>query len=234
MGGLKIIVILILSSGAFSAHFISADVKNVVINEIAWMGTEEQWQNEWIELYNPSGLTIKLDGWVLKTKDNSPEIKLSGTIQANSYFLLERTDDGTLPDIPSDQIYKGGLNNQGEHLMLLNNSGKIIDEIDCALGWFGGDNETKKTMERLNPLLAGSDLNNWKMSQKSGGTPKAKNSPQEKTKGEKEIETISAGSSGSNFSFILGVGLAISMLFSMLVLAFWLKIKQKKDKIKMY
>ena len=229
---LKFFILFLTITGIARANFVLAEKNPIVINEIAWMGTKEQWQNEWIELYNPSGSPVLLDEWILKSKDDKLKIKLSGKIGAQSYFLLERTDDTTVPEIIADQIYSGGLNNNGEHLILLNDTNKVIDETDCALGWFNGSNETKKTMERLTPLMLGSDPNNWKTSQKSGGTPRAENSPQEKIIEEKEFETISAEADNSDFSFVLVVGLAISLFFSMLTLAFWLKIRQKKDKIK--
>jgi len=218
----------------FPVNFILAQEKTIVINEIAWMGTQEQWQNEWVELYNPTDSPISLDKWILKAKDDSPKIELSGTIGAHSYFLLERTDDTTVPEIPADQIYKGGLNNQGEHLVLLNDLEKVVDEIDCLLGWFNGSNETKKTMERIDPLVDGSHPSNWKTSQKAGGTPGQENSPKTEIKKEKDIETVSAASSSSSFSFLLIIGIIISLFVSMLVLAFWLKIKRKKDKIKIH
>ena len=207
-----------------------AQEQDVVINEIAWMGTKEQWQNEWFELYNPNDSPASLENWILKSKEDNPQIALSGAIGANSYFLLERTDDTTVPDVRADQIYKGGLNNAGEYLMLLNSSGEIIDEVDCTLGWFSGSNETKKTMERINSSSPGSHPDNWKNSRKSGGTPREENSPERRII-DKDIETTAA-SSGSGFSLVLTIGIVISLFFSMLISAFWLKIKQKKDSIK--
>jgi hypothetical protein len=218
----------------FPVNFVSGQEKRIVINEIAWMGTEEQWQNEWIELYNPTDSPISLDKWILKAKDDSPKIELSGKIGARSYFLLERTDDTTVPEISAHQIYKGGLNNQGEHLILLNNLGEIVDETDCLLGWFNGSNETKKTMERIDSILFESDSNNWKTSQKTGGTPAQENSPKTKITKEKNIKTVSTVSNGSGFSFLLIIGLVVSSFASMLIFAIWLKIKQKKDKIKIH
>ena len=43
-------------------------------------------------------------------------ISLEGTISAHGFFLLERTDDATVANIDADQIYAGGLNNNGENL----------------------------------------------------------------------------------------------------------------------
>lgn len=214
--------------------FVLAQEKAIVINEVAWMGTKNSYNDEWIELYNSTKSPVRLNGWILKSKRGKPEIELSGTIKAQSYFLLERTDDDAVPEISADQIYTGGLNNNGEHLLLLNNLGEIVDKIDCTLGWFAGSNETKKTMERINPFANGSDPSNWKSSQKTGGTPRTKNSSKKENRNEKKIKMIStaAAYSGSDFSFVLAVGLIISLFFAMLILAFWLKIKKKKDKIK--
>jgi len=203
----------------------------VVINEIAWMGTQTSYNDEWLELYNPFEYPVSLDGWVLKTEDDDLRINLKGRIRAKSYFLLERTDDTSLPDIPADLIYKGGLSNQGEHLSLLNNNGKIIDEVDCSLGWFAGRNETKKSMERKNPEIDGCDPSNWKTSSEKGGTPGAQNS-EEKEVLEKQITSTPKNKDYSDFSSILISGIALSSFSSMLAMSFVLKIKQKKDNIK--
>lgn len=149
----------------------------VVINEIAWMGTEVSYNNEWIELFNNANQDIDLSGWILKATDGTPEISLEGTISAKNYYLLERTDDNTLLDITADQIYTGALGNSGEGFQIFNNSGKLIDSVAvCEKGWCAGDNETKQTMERNNPNFSGFDPSNWKTSREVGGTPRAQNS----------------------------------------------------------
>jgi len=148
----------------------------VVINEIAWMGTENSYNDEWIELYNNSRETINFDEWSLKSSDGTPKINLEGTIPAEGFFILERTDDDTLSEITADQIYKGALRNSGEDLELYDNSGNLIDSVDCSSGWFKGVNKTKQTMERINSKGTGSDSDNWRTSLNPGGTPKAQNS----------------------------------------------------------
>jgi hypothetical protein len=121
---------------------------SIFISEIAWMGTFNSAFDEWLELYNNNNQVVDLTGWQLSARDGNPLINLSGTINPNSYFLLERTDEETLPLIQADLIYKGGLNNEGEELMLTNKEGELVDYLDCSPGWFFGSNKEKKTMER--------------------------------------------------------------------------------------
>ncbi len=148
----------------------------IIINEIAWMGTENPHYDEWIELYNNSSFVIDLEGWKLKSENTPLEIELSGKIPALGFLILERTDDTTLPDIKADLIYKGNLKNKGEKMILVDQSGEIIEEIDCSSGWFSGDNNTKQTMERKNPSLPANNPESWQSSKKPGGTPNKKNS----------------------------------------------------------
>ena len=147
----------------------------VVINEIAWMGTEVSSSDEWIELYNLTDKEIDLTGWKLEGPGKK-EIELKGSISANGYFLLERTDDNTVPEVKADQIYTGSLSNSGEKLRLIDEKEKEVDVVDCSEGWFAGNKENKQTMERINPYISGNNENNWADSKNPGGTPKAKNS----------------------------------------------------------
>jgi len=145
---------------------------DLTINEIAWMGTEKSYSDEWIEIYNNSSVEIDIIGWKIKSLNSKFYIELSGKITPKEFFILERTDDQSLPDIPADLVYRGALSNSGEHIELLDNENQIIDEINCEKGWFAGNNETKQTMERKNSLNPGNDKNNWQHSGIPGGTPK--------------------------------------------------------------
>ena len=82
---------------------------DVVISEIAWMGTTTSSADEWIELYNNTSSPIDVTGWTLSADDGTPSITLSGTIPASSYWLLERTDDSTVPGVPADDTYSGSM-----------------------------------------------------------------------------------------------------------------------------
>lgn len=148
--------------------FVFGSSNDVVINEIAWMGTDVSATDEWIELYNNTSGEIDLTGWTLKAIDGTPEITLSGKIVAHGYFLLERTNDSSVPDTAADQIYAGGLSNTGENLELRDAENNLINLIDCLEGWLTGDNDTKQTMEKTD--------SQWQTSLDVGGTPKSQNS----------------------------------------------------------
>lgn len=127
------------------SHAVFADI---VINEVAWMGTITSTNDEWIELYNNGTSPVTLDGWTLKATDGSPSISLAGTISAGGFFLLERTDDSTIPNIPAGMIYSGALSNTGEILTLVNNTEQSVDTVSMSSGWTAGNATSKETMQR--------------------------------------------------------------------------------------
>src|SRR3989338_6132886 len=109
-----------------------------------------------MEIPNTTNQTINLTGWILSAPDGTPNITLSGSISPLGFYLLERTDETTLPDITADQIYTGALGNTGENLVLKNVSGTIIDQIDGSNEWkingaseIIGNNNTKETAQKM-------------------------------------------------------------------------------------
>lgn len=167
----------------------AASPGDVVINEVAWMGTSVS-HDEWIELYNTTEQTITLTGWRLYTTDGTPDITLGDEIGPHSHYLIEDGDDDTISDIPADWIagFSYGLHNDGERLILEDDSGTIIDDVDASAGWPEGDKDINATMERIDPLASGTDETNWCTNDgvtRNGkdannklinGTPKAQNS----------------------------------------------------------
>ncbi|MBN2007383.1 MAG: lamin tail domain-containing protein [Anaerolineae bacterium] len=139
-----------------------AAIRDVVINEVAWAGTAASASDEWIELYNNTAMTIALENWRLYAADGSPTITLHGEIAPLGYYLLERTGDDTVSDIPADWIgsFTNGLGNGGETLILADASGVTIDTANGNGGdWPGGNISTFASMERLDPTAPDSDAN---------------------------------------------------------------------------
>ncbi|MCD6413614.1 MAG: fibronectin type III domain-containing protein [Elusimicrobia bacterium] len=139
---------------------------DVVFNEIAWMGTSSSTvTDEWIELYNTTSQNIVMVNWAIYVA-TEVLVSVSGTIGANSYYLIERTDDTTVSDISADQTPTGwgsyGLSNNGEKLQLKDASGNVIDLVDCSSGWFAGSaSPDYYTMEKKNPTYDGNVASSW-------------------------------------------------------------------------
>lgn len=175
----KTIKTFIILAGLFSANFVLAvNSADVVINEIAWMGTTKNWRYEWLELYNNTDNVISLDGWKIELYRTDLDwfLELNGSIPAQEYFLIVASDK-IFPDYDLNYSNLGGkFINNGQMILLRDSAEKIIDDIDCSSGWFTGDNITKQTMERKNFKIPGTDPDNWQTSQNPGGTPKADNS----------------------------------------------------------
>jgi len=149
----------------------SYPVRNrVILNEIAWMGSQNSANDEWIELKNISGSPIDLAGWQLLDKDNQIKIIFNNQhrVLVNGVWLLERTDDYSAPGVAADLIYTGGLSNTNEALYLFDENCQLQDEVLANSDWPAGDNSSKRTMERKSDLT-------WQTSANPGGTPKMAN-----------------------------------------------------------
>ena len=197
---------------SISGLAIGASPGDVVINEVAWMGTEASSYDEWIELFNPTTRPVDLSGWSLASGDGSPEIGLTGTIPSGGFYLLERTDDEPVRDVSADQTYTGNLSNGGESLTLTDADGDVVSVANADGGdWPAGDGDTYATMERVDPNRSDAGAN-WATNDGSAqnghdaddnpihGTPKATNSvtPVNSAPSCSDVSlSVDAGSSGS-------------------------------------
>lgn len=182
-------------------------IGKVVINEVAWAGTEASATDEWLELYNTEAEAVDISGWRLISEDESPNITFSeGTIiLAGGFFLIERTNDDTIKDLYADlavSFGQGGLNNTGEVIKLIDSAGIVTDTVGkTGELWFAGDTSGKYSMERVYVATTGDEISNWKNFSGApsnhdangnfiNGTPKSANSP--------TVVTSSAGGSGGS------------------------------------
>jgi len=186
----------------FAPQALAAGSLAVVINEIAWMGSKVEgiesknwWRYEWLELYNNSESEISLDGWTIELYRTQLDwkLELNKSIPAKAYYLIVASDKISSDFDLNYANLSGKLVNTGQKIILKDNTGQIIDEVDCLSGWFTGDNNTKQTMERISPNLSGPDPANWQNSQNPGGTPKTKNSKQKTEDGEQKTESPEEG-----------------------------------------
>ncbi len=141
---------------------ITFDVANpVVINEVGYAGTDADAKDQWIELYNRTDQEIDLSGWSIVSGTNGAEtlnLSLEGKIPAHGYFILERTDDETLSDVPAHQIFIQALGKS--YLYLKSPSKRYVDEFYISEAESGAH---RYSLERLSAFAFGSESKNWKI-----------------------------------------------------------------------
>ena len=154
----------------------------ILINEVAWMGSQNSSNDEWIKLKNILGLPINLNGWQLQDKDKQIKIIFSekDVIPSGGYFLLERTDDNSNPNTQADLIYSGALNNTDEALYIFDNNCQLEDEVLANPSWPAGDNSIKEPMKRFDSLYwySGSKAPNFYGSSAPALTPAPATTPE--------------------------------------------------------
>ncbi len=144
-----------------------AQYMDVVINEVAWMGTNATSSDEWLELFNNKPQAVDLTGWKLRGGGQEIDLgSLNSYIAGHSYMVLAKsgvmsrglTNYYSLPEDFS-------LNDAGDVLTLNDNYDRLIDGVDNGSGWMAGINSTSTgahTMERVDSRGEGSDSGNWR------------------------------------------------------------------------
>ncbi len=138
----------------------AAETGNVLLNEVAWMGSGEDSKREWIELKNSSSSAISLTGWELLDKSGKIDVHFDkdDLIPSHGFHVVSRGSDFT-----------GTINNSDEALYLFDANCRLQDMVAANSKWPAGNTKQWMTAER-NPDLS------WHTSQSVGGTPGRENS----------------------------------------------------------
>jgi len=140
---------------------------DVIINEIMWMGSEGDGNDEWIELKNMTDETVDLTNWDIVHGGSGTgghiEIPSGYSIKAHEFFLITKKqwDETKIKfsgDLDKDEGYAHvssmSLNNDGEDLILQDKSANTIDTAWKSSGdWPAGyennsSNYKHQSMER--------------------------------------------------------------------------------------
>lgn len=121
-------------------------IGSVVINEVAWMGTVGNSDAEWLELKNISSSPVSLAGYQIIDKAEQIKVVFAKDVilPAGGFYVLARENQG----VSAEAFYSGILSNSNEGLRLFDKDCNLIDGVLADKNWPGGDNTTKKTMER--------------------------------------------------------------------------------------
>jgi hypothetical protein len=124
----------------------------VLINEVAWAGTQASSDDDWIELHNPSQTdSVDISDWELISNNFSITIPLNTIILPNGYYLIERRQQAT--NVTSNLVFSGLLlGNSGDTLRLRRSDGSLVDTANLnGGGWPAGSSTTTATMQRGAP-----------------------------------------------------------------------------------
>jgi hypothetical protein len=116
---------------------IAANTSCIVINEVMYNPsfTPEN-SYEWVELYNLCNETIELVGWNLSDNNNKPFVIPSLNLSPYGFAVIAASENYSIsyPNFSGEVVFLGGrigngLSNEGDHLILTNSSGNIIDAL---------------------------------------------------------------------------------------------------------
>lgn len=159
-----------------------AEEGEVVINEI--MADPEPVISlpayEYLELYNRASAPVVLNNWQLQIGNTIKTIE-SVVIEANGYLIL--CDDEASTDFSEyGEVYgfsSLSLTNGGAQLVLKNEFGGIIHQVEYASSWYNDESKTEGgwSLEAIDPGQYCIEKDNWTASIDSrGGTPGRTNS----------------------------------------------------------
>ena len=107
----------------------------VVINELMWMGSSKNADDEWIELRNMTDMAIDLTNWQLTRNNSGAETLMftipSGTLSARGYFLISEYDKANSAiDIDPDVVVGAGNTNDANF---------VLADTDMQIKLYKGD-----------------------------------------------------------------------------------------------
>jgi hypothetical protein len=89
---------------------------------------------EWLELFNPSGQAVDINGWTLQDKDSDKHVITAATplrVPATGYLILGRNQDKAKNGgVTVGYVYKDFfLANSEDEVELIDTSGKVVDSF---------------------------------------------------------------------------------------------------------
>ena len=157
----------------------------VVFNEVMYHPSSREALLEWVELHNQMAVDMDLSRWSLDggIQFSFPEGTL---ISAGGHLVIASNPQALATNGFAGAMgpFTGRLGNSGDSLKLINNSGRLMDELKYSDGadWPLAADGAGPSLAKRDPQSSSQFAANWTSSILSGGTPGRRNfpSPQEK------------------------------------------------------
>jgi hypothetical protein len=151
-------------------------VTSIVINEINYKSSAAFDTEDWVEFYNPDNDAVDISGWKFVDDNIANQFIFPGgtVLGANDYLVLCRDTVKFKLLHPNQNKILGninfGLSSDGDHIMLKDNSGNLVDEVTYSSSglWTSLPNGNGPTLSLVNPQLDNSLAESWKASGFSG------------------------------------------------------------------
>src|SRR5688572_12990888 len=153
----------------------------VVFNEVMYHPATNEETLEWVELYNQQAVDMDISGWRLRGGVDfafGPNTILGGgdyLVVAISPAALQAATGLSTALGP----FTGRLANNGERVELVNNSDRVMDEIEYGDDgdWPVAPDGSGLSLAKRDPDAGSAEAANWTSSTQIGGTPGARNFP---------------------------------------------------------
>jgi len=172
------IFVVLNSNSTLTAVFEPAEltVTTIVINEINYKSPAVFDTEDWIEFYNPDNNAIDISGWNFVDDVIANQFVFPGgtILEADDYLVLCRDTVKFKLLYPNQNKILGninfGLSSDGDHIMLKDNFGNLIDEVTYSSSglWTPLPNGNGPTLSLVNPQLDNKLAQSWKASGFSG------------------------------------------------------------------
>ena len=149
----------------------------VVFNEVMFHPAANEETLEWVELYNKQAVDMDISGWRLR--DGIDFTFGPNTILGGGDYLVVAISPADLQAASGFAgavgPFAGRLANNGERLELVNNSNRVMDEIEYGDDgdWPVAPDGSGVTLAKRDPDAGSVDGASWTISRQIGGTPGA-------------------------------------------------------------
>jgi hypothetical protein len=160
------------------AQHVRADAV-INFNEIMYHPATNESAMEWVELRNALAVDVDISGWSITGGINYTFA--SNTLVRGRGFLVVAVSPGAFTAATGVTNvlgpFEGRLNNAGESLQLVNNSGRIMDEVTYGVDddWPVAPDGAGVSLAKRDSDSASGPAKNWTASEQVGGTPGARN-----------------------------------------------------------
>jgi hypothetical protein len=160
-------LILVMTTGADAEIEEDEKIRDVIINEVMWMGSVGDGNDEWIELKNMTDEVIDLAGCeIVGAGSGTGSISLTGEVKENGFYVLAKkaAEESALADGIANQVTlespKMSLTNSGEQLELRCEE-IVLDKTPVEVWPAGDDGTVRRSMERNRVPDDGEIADNW-------------------------------------------------------------------------